>query len=144
MTIKLYHWGRYQPKYKDYNVFNALPDSIHSILYLSGYNYFNFQSNVTVVPGYFSDEAIMDNAGSICLLPYKSVTQSAVLLEAISYGYVPIMTNHSEFHEFVPPNYFPNLYYDNNDPKSYLIDNIYFVQENLDQFRLQLKILQGK
>lgn len=140
MNTNIFHWGRFEPLYKDYSLFNKISSRYNVTLYLSNFSGFNFNTNINIVSGYYSDEVLKQNTGSICLLPYLSVTQSGVLPESIQLGYVPIVPNLYEFDEFLPYKYFSFLYYESSNPDS-LFSVLSFCSSNTSFVLSELRFL---
>ena len=126
MAIDVVHFGRFAPGYKNYSILDFLARSgINVHCWLSGdhndiKNYFK-SSAVNLNIGFYCTNVIKSYNYDLCILPYKSCTQSGVLIEAIDLGFIPIVPNLDCFHEFLPPSIFARLYYTN---ESDLLTNI--------------------
>lgn len=117
MTNKpIIHFGRFNPGYKDYDLFDLLhKDGLYVRLWLSGdeskiKNYFQ-SSEISINVGKYDMADVLNYAGCFCLLPYKEVTQSAALVESIQCGFIPIIPDIPGFYEFLPKNIFQRNYY---------------------------------
>jgi hypothetical protein len=130
--IKVIHWGRYAPGYKDYSLIYKCSDIVPTYAFISGVEKSSFQrnidtKNINIKYGRYNNSDIKAFSGNIALLPYTSGTQSAVLVEAINLGFIPLITNLDCFHEFLPIDLFKYCYISNSNDLS---DNIYTINEN--------------
>ena len=118
MAIDIVHFGRFAPGYKDYSILDLLAKSgLNVHCWLSGNpndikNHFQ-STTINLYIGVYCTNVIKSFNFELCILPYRSCTQSGVLVEAIDLGFIPIVPDLECFHEFLPPQVFSELYYTN-------------------------------
>ena len=132
IMIKVIHWGRYAPGYKDYSLVSKCSDIVSTYAFISGVEKSSFQAsidtkNINIKYGRYNNADIKTFSGNIALLPYTSGTQSAVLVEAISLGFIPLITGLDCFHEFLPIDVFKCCYISSSND---LLNNIKTINKN--------------
>lgn len=116
MVTDIVHFGRFAPGYKDYSILNIVGESgINVHCWLSGklgkvHNYFT-SSNINLHLGKYDINMIQSLDIPFCILPYRTCSQSGVLIESLKLGFIPFVPDLICFHEFLPKYVFKDLYF---------------------------------